>query len=518
MGSGSLAPPRPAMMSAQKQAGTWRLAPDTAAQTQGIVASPFGDLTEAQALFLALPHAPGAARSGGAWLRALTAKLPITDATGKTAPCAVIAFTYSGLHTFSLPADAMDGFSQEFREGMHQIDRQRRLGDDDASMVIGGGPVWSGNIADPVCVSPDDVTPPTAITVHALLLLYEADGERLEALTQDVRATLAGAGVTVSHDLRLSLHADPAIQEVREHFGFADGISQPVPFGDAIVGDNGDAYPADPLHGIASGDVLMGHINAHDEAAPGPLVAAIDDPSHILPDDGAPHGTRNLGLNGSYLVVRELRQYVAAFWTSMDRAAAAIDRPGVDADWVAARMVGRDRNGIPLVPKQALPAPEMGDPLNDFAFVPHDMHGMTCPMGSHMRRANPRDGLAPTPAMAADLLKAANNHRLLRRGRKYGEPAADPRVDDGKERGLLFMCLNTDIARQFEFVQQTWALNPGFAVLDDETDPLLGPPGPMTIPARPLRMRIPVDTYIRLVGGEYFFLPSLPALAYLASL
>jgi hypothetical protein len=40
----------------------------------------------------------------------------------------------------------------------------------------------------------------------------------------------------------------------------------------------------------------------------------------------------------------------------------------------------------------------------------------------------------------------------------------------------------------------------------------------MTIPARPLRLRIPVDTYIRLVGGEYFFLPSLPALAYLASL
>ena len=49
--------------------------------------------------------------------------------------------------------------------------------------------------------------------------------------------------------------------------------------------------------------------------------------------------------------------------------------------------------------------------------------------------------------------------------------------DDGKERGLLFMCLNTDIARQFEFVQQTWLLNRNFATLFDETDPLVGPEG-----------------------------------------
>jgi len=116
------------------------------------------------------------------------------------------------------------------------------------------------------------------------------------------------------------------------------------------------------------------------------------------------------------------------------------------------------------------------------------------------------------------LLDAANNHRILRRGRKYGSTIADPLKDDGKDRGLLFICLNTDITRQFEFVQQTWMLNPNFAFLYDEVDPLLGPKGMLTIPEKPLRRIIEVDTFVQMAGGEYFFLPSMPAIRYLATL
>jgi deferrochelatase/peroxidase EfeB len=115
-------------------------------------------------------------------------------------------------------------------------------------------------------------------------------------------------------------------------------------------------------------------------------------------------------------------------------------------------------------------------------------------------------------------MQAANNHRILRRGRKYGHKIADPRQDDGADRGLLFMCLNTDIERQFEFVQQTWLLNTTFATLFGESDPLVGPAGPFTIPQDPLRRTVRVQTYIQMAGGEYFFLPSIPALAYLAQL
>ena len=79
------------------------------------------------------------------------------------------------------------------------------------------------------------------------------------------------------------------------------------------------------------------------------------------------------------------------------------------------------------------------------------------------------------------------------------------------------MCLNTDIARQFEFVQQTWILNRNFAILYDEVDPLVGPKGQFTIPENPLRRIVEVETFIQLAGGDYFFLPSIPAINYLAA-
>jgi deferrochelatase/peroxidase EfeB len=165
-----------------------------------------------------------------------------------------------------------------------------------------------------------------------------------------------------------------------------------------------------------------------------------------------------------------------------------------------------------------LPVDKYDQPDNDFLFYDRDRLGHGCPLGSHVRRGNPRDGLAPTPNDKQTLLDAANNHRILRRGRKYGPDIADPRTDDGKDRGLLFICLNTDITRQFEFVQQTWMLNPNFAFLYDEVDPLLGPKGMLTIPEDPLRRIIEVDTFVQMAGGEYFFLPSMPAIRYLASL
>jgi deferrochelatase/peroxidase EfeB len=191
----------------------------------------------------------------------------------------------------------------------------------------------------------------------------------------------------------------------------------------------------------------------------------------------------------------------------------------ITATWIAERVVGRNLDGHLLCPAgRTLPLNQYGQPDSNFLFWQSDRLGLGCPPGSHIRRGNPRDGLAPTDNTRLELLKAANNHRILRRGRKYGRAIADPCVDDGEDRGLLFMCLNTDIARQFEFVQQTWLLNGTFATLYEEVDPLIGAPGPMTIREDPLRRIVHVETYVRLVGGDYFFLPSLSALRYLALL
>ena len=140
-------------------------------------------------------------------------------------------------------------------------------------------------------------------------------------------------------------------------------------------------------------------------------------------------GFLDLGLNGSYMVVRELKQDVAAFWQSMDANAARIraqdpSRRPCHADWIAERVVGRDKDGHLLCPGGTL-GPVHDDPDNDFLFWERDRFGHGCPVGSHVRRANPRDALAPDKKSGPDLLEAANNHRILRRGRKFGEPIAD---------------------------------------------------------------------------------------------
>ena len=117
----------------------------------------------------------------------------------------------------------------------------------------------------------------------------------------------------------------------------------------------------------------------------------------------------------------------------------------------------------------------------------------------------------------------AGRHRLLRRGRSYGKKLENRYVDDGDERGLLFLCLNANIERQFEFVQQTWINNVKFGDLYDEVDPLIGAVrgenGIMTIPDHPVRQQIDgFGRFVTVRGGAYFFLPGIKALLFLARL
>ena len=536
----------------------WKLEKTIAAGTQGIVATGFGRLRTGRALFIELGD------PGGAWLGSLQRMAPVTSATPPPAGesqdrAAAIAFTWTGLEHMGLGETALASFARPFREGMMQEDRLRRLGDrrkgEWLETVIEGGPRWSANAptteqraapgrvgAFDVPVSDPGYPPqPTPITVHALLLLYARNEEDATEWCKQVSAALQPHGARVVHTLPLVL--DPNhIGISNEHFGFADGLSQPEPYdGHAILVGGGPA-PPDPVQGVPLGEFLIGYENGHHERSPGPVVPG-DDPRPVaagLPPHPLAEGFFDLGLNGSYLVVRELKQDVAAFWNSMYANAARIREqdPGnsahVTAEWLAERVIGRNRDGHLLcTPAGTYRSPDAdGLPDNFFRFSASDPHGVGCPAGSHVRRANPRDALTPIPIgrdgfpdpkkvtddERKTLLEAANNHRILRRGRKYGEKIADEREDDGEDRGLLFMCLNTDIARQFEFVQQTWLLNSNFATLLDETDPLIGPPGRMTIREEPLRRTVQVDTFVRMAGGDYFFLPSLPALAYLGML
>jgi hypothetical protein len=150
-------------------------------------------------------------------------------------------------------------------------------------------------------------------------------------------------------------------------------------------------------------------------------------------------------------------------------------------------------------------------PDNDFLFGTEDPQGLRCPYGSHIRRANPRESLSPG---SNDQIAITNRHRILRVGRGYPGP-------DGETAGLMFMCLNADIERQFEFVQQTWMGSTKFHGLSAETDPiagrgLAGGDG-FTIPTRrgPVGLdRLP--QFVTVTGGGYFFLAGRQLLNFLA--
>ena len=186
-----------------------------------------------------------------------------------------------------------------------------------------------------------------------------------------------------------------------------------------------------------------------------------------------------------------------------------------DAEEFAARLVGRRHDGTPLVSTNSNHAQ-----TNEFTFA-GDPHGFTCPVGSHIRRANPRDSLAADPAAA---LRLANRHRLLRRGRPYARPyppGAPPQ--NSVERGMLFICLNGDIERQFEFVQQNWVNNSVFSGLGCEQDGLVGAPGDepgcFTVQSPSVRQRtLNIPSFVTVRGGAYFFLPGLATIRYLATL
>ena len=263
-----------------------------------------------------------------------------------------------------------------------------------------------------------------------------------------------------------------------------------------------DAERAEYSNLIPLGEVLLGYPNAYGRYTGRPLIDPVGDPRalDLPPAEDRPY-RRDLGRNGSYLVLRQLHQDVRGFWQFLDGQAGA--RPE-ERRRLAEAMVGRTRAGEPLVPLGTDPITGVGPAPEDLAAnqftYAADPNGHRCPFGAHVRRANPRTGDLPTGTRGAvarltrmlgfarssfrdDLIASARFHRLVRRGREYGTPLSpDEALQPGpadEERGLHFMCLVANPSRQFEFVQNAWIENTKFAGLSDEGDPLLGSRAPL---------------------------------------
>jgi len=426
---------------------------------------------------------PGPAAGGGF----LTWLLPqVTTAAPFSGDSALqVAFTASGLRRLGLPDRVIAGFAAEFIEGMTNANRSRFLGDVGES--------------DPRCWAWGGPDGPPA---DGLLMLYAADQDLLERQQAELRRQLARGGITEATELRVRELGD------KEPFGFHDGISQPV--------IDGLPKAANAPRTVPAGEFVLGYPNARGQLTDRPLLPAADDPMRLLLPDPAGKGAVDFGRNGTYLVFRQLEQDVDGFWRFVDEAASRADGPPDAAHRTAfaAKMIGRWPSGAPLVK-----APDHDDPAlsddNDFAYRA-DPLGLACPVGAHIRRANPRDSLPAGPAASLD---TSDLHRLLRRARSYGPDAAG----NNGGTGLYFICLAANLSRQFEFVQHTWLNSATFNGLYDDADPVTGNHSPtggtFTVPARPVRRRHRgLPQFVQTRGGAYFFLPGVSALRYLAQL
>jgi Dyp-type peroxidase family len=349
--------------------------------------------------------------------------------------------------------------------------------------------------------------------VDVVIICFAATDEVLGA---DVEKMLDGAGTAgLKLVVQLPLVIKREGKQAVEHFGFADGISQPVVRGTPRA--NGHVAP---MHLVAPGEFLLGYEDDNGFYPPSPTVPEAQDGGGILPaletgrEDklfGKKATMRDFGRNGSFMVVRQLEQHVSTFGAycrhAADLARTETGNPNLDPKWVAAKMVGRWQDGSSLVRnRNGRPNRE---PDNDFAFATEDPQGLQCPLGSHVRRSNPRDSLGSDPETQ---LRINNRHRILRCGRSYKK---------GKEVGLLFMCLNADIERQYEFMQQTWVSSSLLQGLAGEKDPTIGAnegTGGFSIPVGEGRVLLrDLPSFVTTRGGGYFFMPSRSSLRYLLS-
>ena len=451
------------------------MTPLEAADIQGIVLYGYGSLPRAR--YVHISWAAEGSRPS-TWLAELAPEIHDSARGKRIAQERInVAFTYQGIGRFRLSAKELGTFPRELQQGMSDPLRAHVLGDvgenDPKTWEFGG---------------PDHA-------IDALLMLYAPTEAAVDAMRERLVARIVALGGVVVHEDVAELR-----NPVHEPFGFRDGIVQPHVAGSPRLrkGDYDVEVPA--------GEFVLGYPNAYGE----------------LP--ASPHGDDrfDIGKNGSYLVYRKLRQDTPAFWQCMLERALPSGDPR-EATKLASKMIGRWPSGAPIVRYPDFD-PGPGSENETFDLDAEDPDGQKCPIGAHVRRANPRNMLPPDPEESR---KEVERHRLLRRGRPYGPRATGtPREraqPDGEERGLVFMALNVSFRRQFEFVQQTWINNPKFAGLFDERDPVVASvidEGGQTfsMPGEPARRRVAgLPRFVTTRGGAYFFVPGLRALSWLAA-
>lgn len=406
------------------------------------------------------------ARAGREFLRRLT---PHVDSASNwwnaRDAWLAVGISYAGLEALGVPRQSLQSFPEAFRVGMAARARQLRdEGRNDPKH-------WDAAFGK----------------VHIAISVFsnsEDNKRRVLATAREQIEKSTGIGVLLRDDFG----AQPGDLN---SLGYKDGIDQPPVEGSGVEPLPGQGRP------IKAGEFILGY--AGEAGVPLPM------PQPEI-----------LGRNGTFVGMRKYQSRVGAF----NRFLHANGRTEQERELLAAKLVGRWRSGAPLALAPEVDNPALGvDPQrnNDFNYA-NDPHGRRVPLGSHIRRMNPRD---------TQLTRLTDNniHRLIRRGTTYGppyDPAALSEADDEVARGAYFLFISAKAMATMEFLQQEWINDGDFIGVGDERDPIIGlqeQGATFTIPQEPVRRRVHgIETFNVLRGGEYFFMPGLSALEWLANL
>jgi len=321
--------------------------------------------------------------------------------------------------------------------------------------------------------------------IHAVIIIGDATPEPVAATRATILELVPPTARLLGEETGLA-QRNPEGEGI-EHFGYVDGRSQPLFLADQVAAEpQGHWNPFFPLRHVLVADPL------------------------------APNPRRHFG---SYLVYRKLEQNVRAFRQAELDLADRLGLIGEDRKRAGALLVGRFRDGTPLR-LHAKPGAQPDPAVNDFNYDGDP--GSKCPVFAHVRKSTPRESRDGGSERTLGVMMA-------RRGQTYGVRTDNPWDDAPPETrptggvGLLFMAFNSNLVRQFEFVQRAWANNPDFPRSGTGLDPLIGQ-GPRDVPIRypltwggnELSPPLPqVPQTVTMKGGEYFFAPSL---AYLNNL
>lgn len=401
-----------------------------------------------------------------------------------------VAFTHRGLVALELPLATLISFPPEFQLGMKA--RGTILGD----MGLNSHEHWDAVWRDG--------------HVHAWLAINAQNPEALASCSAQIQKLLEETGGATLLD-----YQDAGAIQIngeftsKEHFGYTDGFGNPdyldvcrdTQPGQGKLMKDGTWAP------LATGELLLGYADEAGELPVGPV-------PHLLAS------------NGTFMVYRKLHENVGTFREFLNEWGKRYgDGDNYGKEKLAAKLVGRWRDGTPI--ELSPDHPDLAivkDPKRNVDFMfGNDLPGTRCPVGAHVRRANPRDAFG----FHGDLV---HRRRISRRGLPYGPVAppedrpTDPHELDTADRGIVFMGLNASISRQFEFVQQQWMSYGNDAHLGNEKDLLVAHHGEGerfgiqgdTTAANPPFFCSGLPNFVELRGGDYFFIPSITALGMLA--